>query len=124
VLEPGRYRLEANPYRAPDLLVVDPDESPSAQTELTLDGFGEIQMGMTVAQAAEAFGHPIAIDPNLAPGPDCWQAVVVGDPYSPIFTVQGDGHSDGVITAITVFYPSGPPRSISDSETTSGCDDH
>ena len=124
VLEPGRYLLEASPYRAPDLHVVDPDESPSAQTELTLDEFGGIQLGMTVAMATEAFGHPIAVDPNLAPGPDCWQAVVVGDPYSPIFTVDGDGNSDGVITAITTFYPLDSPRTSSDPNTTWGCDDH
>jgi hypothetical protein len=124
VLEPGRYLLEAYPYQAPDLHVVDPDESPSAQTELTLDEFGGIRLGMTVAEGAEAFGHPIAIDPNLAPGPDCWQAVVVGDPYSPIFKVHGDGNSDSVITAITIFYPLGPPRTSGDPDITWGCDDH
>jgi len=123
VLEPGRYLLEASPYRAPDLLVVDPDDSLSAKTELTVDEFGGVQMGMTLAEAADAFGHPIAIDPNLAPGPYCWQAIVVGDPYSPIFTVHGDGNSDSVITAITIFYPSGSPRAVSVPDTF-GCGDH
>lgn len=114
VLDPGTYVLEVSPYEAPDLQVVDPDESPSGQTELTITGFGGIQLGMTVDEAAEAFGRPIVVDPDLAPGPECWQAVIVGDPYSPILTVNGEGNSDSTITAITAFYPSDAAITISD----------
>jgi hypothetical protein len=48
----------------------------------------------------------VIIDPDLAPGPDCWQATIQGDPYSPIFTVAGDGTENSTIEFITVFYPS------------------
>jgi hypothetical protein len=69
---------------------------------------------MTVAEAADSFGHPITVDPDLAPGPECWQAVVAGDPYSPILTVEGEGSADSVVTAITTFYPPDAELTISD----------
>ncbi|HSO50732.1 MAG TPA: hypothetical protein VLS86_09305 [Acidimicrobiia bacterium] len=114
VLDPGTNVLEASPYEAPILHVVDPDDSASAQTEMTLTGFGGIQLGMTVAEAADSFGHPITVDPDLAPGPECWQAVVAGDPYSPILTVEGEGNADSVVIAITTFYPPDAELTISD----------
>ena len=114
VLEPGTHVFEASPYMAPNLHVVGPNESPSAQIDMTLTGFGGIELGMTVAEATDAFGHPISVDHNLAPGPECWQAIVVGDPYSPILTVAGEGNSESVITAITTFFPADAELTISD----------
>lgn len=87
VVGPGDYSIESDPYRSPDIRVVDPDDSFSARTELDRSGFGSIEVGMTLQQASEASGQSVIVDPNLAPGPECWQAIIDGDPYSPIFTV-------------------------------------
>jgi hypothetical protein len=106
VLEPGTYEIEASPYPSPDLRVVGTDESFSAETELTASGFGAIRFGMTLAQASEASSEVVAVDADLGSGPNCWLAVIVGDPYSPIFTVEGAGASNSVITTMTDFYPS------------------
>ena len=106
VLEPGTYAIEASPYPSPDLRVVGADESFSAETELTAEGFGAIRLGMTLAQASEASSEVVAVDADLGSGSDCWLAVIVGDPYSPIFTIEGTGASESVITAMTDFHPS------------------
>jgi hypothetical protein len=102
---PGVYSIESDPYGSPDVHVVDPDDSFSARTRLELSRFGSIEIGMSLQQASEASGETVKVDPDLAPGPECWQAVIEGDPYSPIFTVAGDGGEDSVIEFITVFYP-------------------
>jgi hypothetical protein len=106
VVEPGEYQIDSSPYAAPTLKVVDPNDSFGAETGLTLDGFGDIEVGMTLKEAAAASGQEIVVDVNLSPGPDCWHAVIPGDPYSPIFTVAGDSGEDSVIEFITTFYPS------------------
>ncbi|HET9259722.1 MAG TPA: hypothetical protein VFP42_06275 [Acidimicrobiia bacterium] len=106
VVRPGRYSTESDPYRSPDIHVVNPDDSISAETELDASRFGSIELGMTLEQASEASGLTVIVDPDLAPGPDCWQAIIAADPYSPIFTVAGDGTEDSTIEFITAFYPS------------------
>jgi hypothetical protein len=106
VLEPGEYQIDSSPYAAPTLKVIDPNDSFSAESELTLDGFGDIEVGMTLKEAAEASGQEVVVDVNLSPGPDCWHAVIPGDPYSPVFTVSGDPGDGSVIEFITTSYPS------------------
>jgi hypothetical protein len=106
MLEPGTYAIEASPYQSPDLRVVGPDGSFSAGTELTSNGFGAIELGMTLDEASEASGEIVAVDADLGSGPNCWLAVILGDPYSPVFTVEGAGDSESVITAMTDFVPS------------------
>ena len=116
VLEPGEHRIESTPYAAPTLLVVDPERSFAANTEQAVDGFGEIEVGMTIEQAAAASGQEIVVDVNLSPGPDCWHAVIPGDPYSPIFTVAGDSGGSSVIEFITGFYPSDEAATVGSAE--------
>lgn len=106
VVEPGEYSIESDPYRSPDIHVVDPDASFSAMTDLDRSEFGSIELGMTLQQASEASGLTVIVDPDLAPGPECWQAIIDGDPYTPIFTVAGDGTETSIIEFITAFYPS------------------
>jgi hypothetical protein len=106
VVGPGDYNIESDPYRSPDIRVVNPDDSFNARTELDRSGFGSIEVGMTLQQASEVSGQSVTVDPNLAPGHECWQAIIDGDPYSPIFTVAGDGTENSTIEFISVFYPS------------------
>jgi hypothetical protein len=101
-LEPGLYPIDATPYLAPDLLVVESQESFSAQTELTTTGFGPIEIGMTLAEASDASGKVLVIDRDLAS--ECLLAVVENDPYSPLFIVEGT--RERAITGVTTFYPS------------------
>jgi hypothetical protein len=83
---------------------------------LATDGLGEIEVGMTIEEAAEASGQEIVVDVNLSPGPDCWHAVIPGDPYSPIFTVSGHSGENGVIEFITAFYPSEEAATVGSAE--------
>lgn len=105
-VDPGVYAIVSAPYTSPDLSVVDPDDSFSAGTDLTMSGFGPIEVGMTLEEASVASGQTVRVDADLAPGPECWHAVIEGDPYSPIFTVAGDGTEASVIEFVTTFYPS------------------
>lgn len=95
-----------NEIKLGECRVVDPDDSFSARTELDKSGFGEILLGMTLQQASKASGLMVIVDPDLAPGPECWQAIIDRDPYSPVFTVAGDGTKNSTIEFITAFYPS------------------
>lgn len=113
IFEPGVYAVEANPYSAPDLHVVPTADSRSAGTALGAEGFGPIALGMTLAQASEVFDQPVEVDPDLGSGPNCWIAVVTGDPYSPLLTVEGQGDQESVVTHISTFYPPGRAGTLS-----------
>lgn len=108
-LEPGAHAVEAGPYPMPFVNHLVPSDSISAGLELAESSLGPIALGMTVTEAAGALGQRVAVDPDLAPGPRCWGAVVVDDPYSPILSVEGDGSNDSVIIGIFVSYPLGVP---------------
>ncbi len=104
-LEPGTYTFAGEPYALPEIHVVDPESSKSANLTVTDRGWGPVDLGMTIADATQALGSVIAVQADLAPGPECWQAVVVGDPYTPIFTVEGGIDDTGVIIGVTSTYP-------------------
>ncbi len=109
-LEIGPNRFDGDPYQMPVIVLADVNNSPTASISAFVFGpqlFGPIRVGMTLAEATEAFGHPIEVDPNQLPGPRTHLAYVVGDPYSPGFIVAGDGGPDSrvgsIITASTTF---------------------
>jgi hypothetical protein len=87
VLADGPNSFESAPYPMPTIWLLPASDSPSAGLRHDTDSFGPIQVGMTLAEAAEKLGHPIEIDDNLLPGPECLGATIVDDPYSPLFTV-------------------------------------
>jgi hypothetical protein len=104
VAEPGVHSIESDPYWSPMVHVRDPDDSFSAGTELAASGFGSIEIGMTLTEASAASGQTVVVDPDLSPGPDCWLAIIEADPYSPLFTVAGDGTENSKIEFITAFH--------------------
>ncbi len=87
VLVPGPNQIASAPYPMPVIWLLPATTSPSAGTQLDGESFGPAMPGMTLGQASEVLGLSIEIDPNLLPGPACLGAVIVGDPYSPIFVV-------------------------------------
>lgn len=95
VLSPGAHDIQGSPYQLPTIHVLSADNS-SAATQPTTD----VEIGMTLDEAQRAYGLDLAIDPNLMPGPECWTAVVPGDPYSPFFIVQGSQTEQAVLVAI------------------------
>jgi hypothetical protein len=111
IVEPGVHPIVASPYSAPDLQVIDPSDSFSARTDLTLDGFGPITLGMTTEEAADASGLAIVNDPDYPPGRGCWLAIIAHDPYSPSFTMEERG-GESTIAYVTTSYPLNGTRTI------------
>lgn len=111
MLDPGVYPIAASPYAAPDLHVIDPDDSFSGVTDLTLNGFGPISIGMTVEEATEASGRSIVNDPDFPSGRGCWLAIIAHDPYSPTFTI-GDQGDKQIIVYVTTSYPLNATRTV------------
>lgn len=111
IVDPCVLPLVASPYSAPNLQVIDPSDSFSARTDLTLDGFGPITLGMTTEEAADVSGLAIVNDPDHPLERGCWLAIVAHDPYSPSFTMEErDGES--TIVYVTTSYPLNRTRTI------------
>lgn len=88
VLPPGPTQLGSAPYPMPVIWVLPATRSPSSGVEIDGESFGPVAPGMTLEEASAELGLPIGIDPDLLPGPVCFGAVIVDDPYSPIFIVH------------------------------------
>jgi hypothetical protein len=101
VLDYGDHTFDATPYAMPTIRVVDPADSLTGELQPTLGeerfSIGGVRVGMSLEAAGVLLGAPVEIDLNV--GPSGTQAFVVGDPYSPRFTVAGD---PPVITGINV----------------------
>ncbi len=101
VLAKGANSFDSAPYPMPTIWLLPASDSPTAGLRHGPDSFGPIQVGMTLAEAAEKLGHPIKIDDNLLPGPTCLGAAIVDDPYSPLFTVRVEqDHAESRIVSI------------------------
>lgn len=111
IVDPGVHPIAASSYSAPDLRVIDPSDSFSARTDLTLDGFGPITLGMTTEEAAMASGLAMVNDPDFPPGRGCWLAIITHDPYSPSFTIE-EREGESTIAYVTTFYPLNRTRTI------------
>ena len=107
VLQAGPNEISSSPPWMPAVWVLPEALSPTAVFESTEDGFGPARIGMTLDDAAAALGLDIEVGRNLAPGPECWHAVVPGDPYSPTFVVVGAGDGTSVVTAILLHGTAG-----------------
>ena len=118
IAAPGVYPIESHPYPAPDIHVVAPGDSWSAEAEVSTTAYGPIELGMSLAEAAQVSGQSVVVHPDQAPGPDCWIAVVEGDPYSPLFTVSGSSDDDSVIEFITTYYPAEEAVTINATDAT------
>lgn len=105
LLEPGPIAAESALFPMPAIYVVSPSESIGANLTWTEDRVGPVVIGMTFAEALSVLPD-LVVDPDLAPGPDCWHAVIAGDPYSPIFLIDGREAEQGTIRAVWRVYPS------------------
>ncbi|MEL7155224.1 MAG: hypothetical protein AAFN30_01350, partial [Actinomycetota bacterium] len=100
VLAVGPNSFVGAPYGRAVVWRLPAAESPTAGLDRDGGRLGQIEIGMTLAEAASISGLDLAVDPDLAPGPQCWIAAVVGDPYSPSLWVVGDGSASSEIVAI------------------------
>ena len=95
VLEVGSHRFDSAPYQLPQIRVM--AETDSVAADRSTD---PIETGMSLAEASAAYGVDLAVDPDLAPGPPCYAAVVPGDPYSPIVLLVGDSPRNATVESI------------------------
>jgi hypothetical protein len=87
------------------VIVIAPEDTPSGSLRLNGALFGDVQLGMTLAEASEAIGGDVLVDPGLPSGPTCLAAAVEGDPYSPVFNVVEVGGPGEQIIGIVASYP-------------------
>lgn len=88
----GPTQIESSPYPMPTIWLVPAHASPSAGLVSGDGSFGPVTVGMTMGEASDLLGLSIQIDVNLLPGPSCLGAVIVDDPYSPVFVIALDDH--------------------------------
>ncbi len=92
---PGVHDFAGSPYALPAIHVLSEEDSPAAGQPTDV-----VEPGMTLQEAQRAYGLDLAIDPNLMSGPQCWAAVVPGDPYSPFFIVRGPQSDQAIVVRV------------------------
>ena len=108
----GPTDIESLPYAVPTLWLLGYEQSPTGAMSPGVASYGPIEIGMTIGEAAAALGHTISVDPGV--GPSC--AVVVGDPYSPLISVNVSVGEEPLIIGLT-----DPRRGGAKLGRTSGC---
>ncbi len=95
-LQPGLTELNATPHPVTGLWVADPTENTLAGQVVGLNSIGPVSVGATPVEITAALGGA-AVAPV---GDGCDVTAIVGDPYSPLFTL-----SNGALAVIQVFTP-------------------
>ena len=109
-LPAGMSSFDASPSLIDDIWRMPRWASPTARFSIDGDSFGPVKVGMTVGQAAAAFGVEVVVEDFEAFVDDqrlqCAVARVAQDPYSPLF-VLGDSvtRDDAAIAEIVADWP-------------------
>ncbi len=101
-LQPGLTDLNATPHPISGLWLIDPGQRALLGQPIGLNSLGPVSIGSSPADLQSSF------DGRTLPMSDaaCYGTSLVGDPYSPLFTV-----SNGTVSAIQVFSPGQLTRS-------------
>ena len=101
VLQAGPNEIEAT-FPMPTIWLLPEWLSPTAGIEGTDDGFGPVRIGMTLDEASAVLGleFDVSFVPSDPPPQYPWEAVVSGDPYSPLFLADGPGDGTSIILEI------------------------
>lgn len=101
-LQPGLTMLDALPHPVPGLWLIDPAQNRLAGQSVGLTSIGDVDLGLGPAEITGAVGGmPVELS-----GDACYVTHIVGDPYSPLFTID-----DGQLAVIQVFTPGQLTRS-------------
>ena len=102
VLEAGPNDINAAPFPMLTIWLLPEWLSPTAGIEGTDDGFGPVRIGMTLDEASAVLGleFDVSYVPSDPPPLYPWEAVVSGDPYSPLFLADGPGDGTSIILEI------------------------
>ncbi|MEM7337371.1 MAG: hypothetical protein AAF467_01920 [Actinomycetota bacterium] len=82
-------------------VVPDADDSLAAH-EMTISGYGPVELGMTVEEAAEALGTPFAIDDRRPAGSTCGAMAIPNLVDGPLFMIEYAPGSTDPGTAVVV----------------------
>ncbi|MCY3948905.1 MAG: hypothetical protein OXF61_06845 [Acidimicrobiaceae bacterium] len=102
VLRAGPNDISAAPFPMPTIWLLPESMSPTSGIEVTDAGFGPVRIGMTFDEAEAALGLELELSfvPSDPPASYPWEAVVSGDPYSPMFLADGPDDETSVIFEI------------------------
>lgn len=101
-LQPGLTDLNATPHPISGVWLIDPGQRALLGQSVGLTSLGPISIGASGAELQEALeGRTLPISES-----PCFITSLVGDPYSPLFTI-----SNGALSVIQVFSPGQLTRS-------------
>ena len=106
VLRAGPNDISAAPFPMPTIWLLPESMSPTSGIEGTDTSFGPVRVGMTLDEARAALGLELEVTfvPSDPPASHPWEAVVSGDPYSPIFLADGPDDGTSVIFEIHLHH--------------------